>query len=84
MEGVFQGADGGAALHLRLVAPPVDGAANRALVAFLADALRLRKSDVMIRSGETARLKILHLSGDSAVIVARLSEWLEQGRAKRS
>lgn len=84
MGGVFQGADGRAALHLCLVAPPVDGAANWALVAFLADALRLRKSDVMIRSGETARLKILHLSGDSAVIVTRLSEWVDQGRAKRS
>ena len=83
MQGVFQGADGSAALHLRLAAPPVDGAADRALVAFLSDALGLTKSDITIRSGETGRLKILHLSGDSSVVVVRLSKWIELGQAKR-
>ena len=53
--------------------PPVDGEANAALVAWLAQALGLRKADIEIRSGQTGRLKMLHLAGDSAVLTARLA-----------
>ncbi len=74
--GVIRGADGRPALHLRLIAPPVEGAANKALIAFLADAMGLRRTDISIRSGETVRFKVLHLSGDSAAIIARLTEWI--------
>ena len=74
--GVIRGADGRPTLQVRLAAPPVEGAANKALIAFLAEALGLRKADVTIRSGETARLKLLHLSGDSAAIMARLTDWI--------
>jgi uncharacterized protein (TIGR00251 family) len=74
--GVVVGTDGRSALQLRLAAPPVDGAANKALIAFLADALDLRKSDIAIRSGETSRLKVLHLGGDTTAIIARLNGWL--------
>jgi uncharacterized protein (TIGR00251 family) len=76
--GVVVGADGRSALQLRLAAPPVDGAANKALIAFLADALDLRKSDIVIRSGETSRLKVLHLGGDTTAIIARLNGWLKR------
>jgi uncharacterized protein (TIGR00251 family) len=75
--GIVTNADGRPALSLRLAAPPVDGAANAALIAFLAKALKLRKADIEIRSGETARLKILRLSGDSAAIISRLRAWIE-------
>lgn len=74
MEGVAADADGRPLLKLRLTAPPVDGAANAALIAFLADALALRKADIAIRSGETGRTKILHLSGDSALLASRLEK----------
>lgn len=77
LDGVVTGADGRAVVQIRLNAPPVDGAANKALIAFLAEALSLRKSDIEIRSGETSRLKILELSGDGEVIAARLTEWLK-------
>ena len=76
LDGIVQDADGRPALQLRLAAPPVEGAANAALIAFLADALDLRKSDIAIRSGKTGRLKILHLSGDEAAIRARLDAWI--------
>ena len=56
--------------------PPVDGAANAALVTFLAARLALRRSDVTILSGETARLKLVHLAGDGAAIAARLEALL--------
>ena len=72
-EGIGTGADGKSFLKIRLTAPPVDGAANMALIAFLAERLGLRKADITIRSGQAARLKMLHLSGDSAALMAKLA-----------
>ena len=76
VDGVVQDGEGRPLLKLRLVAPPVEGAANEALIAFLAKALSLRKADITIRSGETGRVKILHLAGDSADLLQRLDGWL--------
>ena len=75
LDGIDTGTDGRPALQLRLAAAPVDGAANKALIALLAEALALRKVDIAIRSGATSRLKILTLAGDSAAIIARLNAW---------
>ena len=76
VDGLIQNAEGRPLLKLRLVAPPVEGAANQALIAFLAKSLSLRKADIAIRSGETSRVKILHLAGDPAVILKKLDAWL--------
>jgi uncharacterized protein (TIGR00251 family) len=76
VDGLIQNAEGRPLLKLRLVAPPVEGAANEALIAFLAKSLSLRKADIAIRSGETSRVKILHLAGDPAVILKKLDAWL--------
>ena len=76
MDGIVQDADGRPLLKLRLVAPPVEGAANQALIAFLAKSLSLRKADISIRSGETSRIKILHLAGDSTTLLQKLDAWL--------
>lgn len=84
LDGVVHGQDGRPALHLRPAAPPVDGAANRALISFIAEALDLPKSCVAIRSGERSRLKILRLSGNSPAILARLAECIERSAASRS
>lgn len=72
IDGVVTGADGRTALQIRLTAPPVDGAANAALIDFLSEKLEMRKADISIRSGQTGRLKILQLSGDSAAILKKL------------
>ncbi|MHB8283846.1 MAG: DUF167 domain-containing protein [Caulobacteraceae bacterium] len=69
-------AEGRPALKLRLAAPPVDGAANKALIAYLAEGLAVRKADVTIRSGETSRHKIVEVSGDVDTIQARLKAWI--------
>ena len=66
-------ADGRPALQVRLAAPPVDGLANAALVALLAEALDLRKADVRLRSGHRSRLKIVDLTGDPTTILAKLA-----------
>jgi uncharacterized protein (TIGR00251 family) len=50
-------------LKVQLAAPPVDGEANAALVAFLADALGVRKADVVVVRGETGRRKTVRVAG---------------------
>lgn len=50
-------------LRVRVSAPPSDGAANAALIAFLAKALKRPKSALSIVSGETARLKMIEIDG---------------------
>lgn len=60
-------------LKIQLAAPPVDGEANAALVAFLADALSVRKQDVAIVRGETGRRKSVRVPAvTSARVVAAL------------
>lgn len=56
-------ADGRPYLKVRVSSPPVDGAANAALTAFLAKTLRIPRSAVRLTAGETARLKRLELDG---------------------
>ena len=51
------------ALRVRLTAPPVEGAANAALIAYLADLLGLPKSAVTLAAGSTSRHKTLLLQG---------------------
>ena len=62
------------ALVVRVTAPPVDGAANDAVVHVLSKALDVPKRDVTIVRGETGRSKIAAIAGVSAsTIRARLS-----------
>jgi hypothetical protein len=60
VEGVREGA-----LRVSLTAPPVDGAANKALIALLAKALRVPKRAVEIVRGEGARHKVVRVCGAS-------------------
>jgi hypothetical protein len=60
-------------LILRLTAPPVDGAANAACRAFLAERLDVAKSRITIVRGDAARLKLIRIRDvDSAEILSRL------------
>lgn len=51
------------ALLIRLAAPPVEGAANEALVEFLAGLFHVPRRAVRIVSGERARLKRIAVDG---------------------
>lgn len=62
----------GDALKIRLAAPPVDGKANAALIAFVADRLGLAKSAVSLKSGQTSRRKVLEVVGAPADTERRL------------
>ena len=51
------------ALLIRLAAPPVDGAANDALIAFLAKALDVPRRQVVLVHGDTTRQKTVDVTG---------------------
>jgi uncharacterized protein len=50
-------------LVVRISAPAVDGKANNALVAFLSKLLGIKKTKVLLVSGEKSRSKLLELTG---------------------
>jgi uncharacterized protein len=54
------------ALKLRINAPPVDGKANAAVIAFLAERCGVSKSKVTLLSGDTHRRKRLRVAGVTA------------------
>lgn len=61
----------GDAILVRLAAPPVDGAANGALIAFLAERLNLPQRQIVIARGATARDKAVAIDGLSPGEIAR-------------
>lgn len=56
----------GDALLVRLAAPPIDGAANAALLEFVADHLRVARRHVTLLTGERSRMKTLRVDGLTA------------------
>ena len=55
---------------VRLTAPPVDGAANQALVKWLAQACGVAKRDVTIEAGDAARLRRIFVAGDPSALAS--------------
>jgi uncharacterized protein (TIGR00251 family) len=53
-------------LKIKVAAPPQKGKANQCLVEFLARQLSVKKNAVRIVSGQTTRIKRLHILGVSA------------------
>jgi uncharacterized protein len=64
---------GGIALKIAVAAPPVEGAANEAIVELLAKLLGVPRRSISIRAGETGRTKLVDVLGmDEATALARL------------
>ena len=61
IEGVVDGV-----LKARVAAPPVDGAANEALLRLVADALGLPRRRVRLAAGATNRRKVMEVEGVEA------------------
>ena len=53
----------GSELKIKVTAPPVDSAANRAVIELIASTLNCPKSAVVLVHGETSRHKMLLLKG---------------------
>ena len=54
------------ALKVSLTTPPTDGRANEALIAFLAERLRLPKGRISLLQGLTSRNKLVRITGANA------------------
>jgi uncharacterized protein (TIGR00251 family) len=61
----------GGALKIAIAAPPTDGAANEALMRFLAEILGVGYRDVRLISGATGRRKVISIGGSSLEKVAK-------------
>ena len=63
----------GGEIKIKVTAPPVDGAANEALIRFLAETLGCPRSAVQIVRGQTSRHKTVAVAGVAAAeALARL------------
>ena len=61
----------GGALRVRLTAPPVDGAANEALIRLLAQRLGVPRSAVRLDAGAAGRSKVVTVEGIGVEAAAR-------------
>lgn len=70
----------GEVLRVRLGAPPVDGKANAALIAWAAQAFGVPKSQVELLHGASGRQKVLGVRLDSAAELAaaqaQVARWM--------
>ncbi|MCK4977293.1 MAG: YggU family protein [Anaerolineales bacterium] len=57
-------------LRVKIAAPPIEGKANKELIAYFSDILDVRKSAITIEKGQTSRNKLISIEG---VDEARLS-----------
>jgi uncharacterized protein YggU (UPF0235/DUF167 family) len=79
--GGASGASGGdgPALAVRVAARAVDGAATEAALAAVAEALGVRRRQVTLVRGATARTKVVEIEGDDAVLAERVATLLAAG-----
>jgi uncharacterized protein (TIGR00251 family) len=67
-----------AQLKIAVHAPPIEGRANSALIAFLAETFGLATNKVEIVSGELSRSKVFLLRGANFnEVKAKLSAWMQ-------
>jgi len=78
IDGVSFDAQGKVSLRARVNAPPVEGAANEALIALLAKTLKVAKRDVSLIGGAASRTKMLFVAGDEAALRASLARLAER------
>jgi uncharacterized protein (TIGR00251 family) len=71
----------GAASQLKIAvhAPPLEGRANQALIAFLAESFSIPRSAVELTTGELSRSKVFLLRGVTpAQAAAKLAAWISE------
>jgi len=67
------GGERAGALVVRVAAPPVEGAANDALIEFLSSTLRVPRRAIRIVSGERGRQKRVAIAGVTVDVVRALT-----------
>ena len=71
--GIAETGQGEAVLKVMVTAVPEAGKANEALIKLLAKEWGIAKSSISLVAGATDRNKIVHVAGDAADLMARLS-----------
>jgi len=64
-------------LKIKLMAPPVDGAANKMCIKYLAKCLKVSKSSLEIISGQTSRTKQVLLKSSSDKVSEKEQNYLK-------
>ena len=63
------------ALRIRVAAPPVEGAANRELVKFLAKRFKVAPASITLVSGTNSKNKVIRIANPGAATREELSKW---------
>ncbi|MGF7174381.1 DUF167 domain-containing protein [Azospirillum doebereinerae] len=75
--GLADTATGGRALKVTVTAVPENGKANEAVIKLLSKAWKLPKTSLTVVAGATDRNKILHVAGDPAALMPRLTALID-------
>lgn len=78
IDGTAEKGAGRTALKVSVTAAPEDGQANAAVLALLAKAWRIPKSQLTIARGSASRHKTVLIAGDGAALKQRLELWLRE------
>ncbi len=60
------------AIKIRIKAPAVEGAANKELVKFLAKSFKVSKSDILFKTGQNSKIKIVEFP-----LSDKFQEWVD-------
>ncbi|MCD6212893.1 MAG: YggU family protein [Sulfurovum sp.] len=69
----FCGIYGEDAIKIRIKAPAVEGAANKELVKFLAKSFKVSKSDIIFKTGQNSKIKIVGFP-----LTQIFNDWIKQ------
>ncbi|MEN8726472.1 MAG: DUF167 domain-containing protein [Sulfurovum sp.] len=69
----FCEAYGDDAIKIRIKAPAVEGAANKELVKFLAKSFKVSKSDILFKTGQNSKIKIVAFPLND-----KFKDWIEE------
>lgn len=61
------------AMKIRIKAPAVEGAANKELVKFLAKSFKVSKSDILFKTGQNSKIKIVAFPLND-----KFKDWIEE------
>ena len=64
---------GNEAIKIRIKAPAVEGAANKELVKFLAKSFKISKSDILFKTGQNSKIKIVEFP-----LSDKFKNWIEE------
>ncbi len=67
------------AIKIRIKAPAVEGAANKELIKFLAKSFKVLKSDILFKSGQQSKIKIIEFP-----LTEKFNDWISKNGYRQS